>query len=282
MTERLADIGARIQGVRQLSAVVNAMRGIAGARAQQARSHLAAVDRYTATISAAIGAVAPLAVPGAADAEQNGQGALILFCAEQGFAGAFSQRVLDAAKHEPADTKLLLVGTRGASIAAERGLRPSWQLAMPAHSEGIPKLAGWIVDTIAPAITAGQIRRLSAIYATHRPGQSLEATRLDLFPLDEVSQKRSQRPTPLLNLPARLLLPEFATEYIHARLCHAALHAFAAENEARMTAMSSAHGQIERTLGDLRGEERMVRQSEITAEIIELASGEAAAREMLI
>ena len=38
MTERLADIGARIGGIRQLGAVVNAMRGIAAARAQQARS----------------------------------------------------------------------------------------------------------------------------------------------------------------------------------------------------------------------------------------------------
>ena len=55
MTERLADIGARIDGIRQLGAVVNAMRGIAAARAQQARSQLVAVDGYAATIAAAIG-----------------------------------------------------------------------------------------------------------------------------------------------------------------------------------------------------------------------------------
>ena len=55
MTERLADIGARIDGIRQLGAVVNAMRGIAAARAQQARSQLIAVDGYAATIAAAIG-----------------------------------------------------------------------------------------------------------------------------------------------------------------------------------------------------------------------------------
>ena len=34
MTERLADIGARVEGVRQLGAVVNAMRGIAAAPVQ--------------------------------------------------------------------------------------------------------------------------------------------------------------------------------------------------------------------------------------------------------
>ena len=69
MTERLADIGARIDGIRQLGAVVNAMRGIAAARAQQARSQLIAVDSYAATIAVAIGralALVPSARPGSA------------------------------------------------------------------------------------------------------------------------------------------------------------------------------------------------------------------------
>ena len=63
MTERLADISARIDGIRQLGAVVNAMRGIAAARAQQARGQLVAVDSYAATIAAAIGRALALAPP---------------------------------------------------------------------------------------------------------------------------------------------------------------------------------------------------------------------------
>ncbi|MDB5828800.1 MAG: ATPase, partial [Variovorax sp.] len=61
MTERLADIDARIDGVRQLGAVVNAMRGVAAARAQQARNQLAAVDSYAQTIAVAIGRALDLA-----------------------------------------------------------------------------------------------------------------------------------------------------------------------------------------------------------------------------
>ena len=64
MTERLPDISARIDGIRQLGAVVNAMRGIAAARAQQARSQLVAVDSYSATIALAIGRILAL-VPAA-------------------------------------------------------------------------------------------------------------------------------------------------------------------------------------------------------------------------
>ena len=83
---------------------------------------------------------------------------------------------------------------------------------------------------------------------------------------------------PLLNLPPEPLLSELTADYLHAQLCNAALHAFAAENEARMEAMAAAHNQIERQLAALQATQRNVRQEEITAEIIELAAGETASR----
>ena len=81
MTERLADISARIDGIRQLGAVVNAMRGIAAARAQQARGQLVAVDSYAATIAAAIGRALALLPPvrpdGRASIGRAGAGAVL-------------------------------------------------------------------------------------------------------------------------------------------------------------------------------------------------------------
>ena len=84
---------------------------------------------------------------------------------------------------------------------------------------------------------------------------------------------------PLLNLAPAVLLEALTADYLHAELCRAALHSFAAENEARMEAMAAAHAQTERTLATLQATQRQVRQEEITAEIIELAAGEAASRE---
>ncbi|MDE8469995.1 hypothetical protein PCJ26_27840, partial [Klebsiella pneumoniae] len=55
MSDRLATVGRRIATVRQLGAVVNAMRGIAGARAQQGRALLPAIRAYAATAGHAIG-----------------------------------------------------------------------------------------------------------------------------------------------------------------------------------------------------------------------------------
>jgi F-type H+-transporting ATPase subunit gamma len=51
------------------------------------------------------------------------------------------------------------------------------------------------------------------------------------------------------------------------------MHAFEAENEARMMAMASAKTNIGTKLTGLSQRERQLRQEEITTEIVELATG---------
>jgi len=281
MTERLADITARIAGMSQLGAVVNAMRGMAAARAQQARGQLVAVDSYAATIAAAIGRSLALA-PGV---RPDGQGpaarpALVLFCAEQGFAGAFSERVLDGAAADLAGAELFLIGTRGGAVAAERGVAAGWKSPMPSHSLGIPKLADRIAEALFARIATGEINRLDTMFSQWQPGHGIRVECRRLLPLDMTTFARPRDGgAPLVNLAPDTLVSELAADYLHAQLCDAALHAFAAENEARMETMASARHQIERQLADLQAVQRQVRQEEITAEIIELAAGETASRD---
>lgn len=278
MTERLADIDAHIKGVSELGSVVNAMRGIAASRVQQARNQLAAVDDYAATIAIAIGqALALVPVPRPAAKRQSGQLALILFCAEQGFAGAFTERVLNTVTADLGKSELFLIGTRGISVLTEKGINTGWKSAMPSHSSGIPKLADQIVEALYGQIVLGKIDRLDTVFSQSRPGQGTTIERHSLFPFD-TTQFPSPKNAPLLNLAPEALLRDLTADYMHAQLCHAALHAFAAENEARMEAMAAARSQIERQLSSLQATQRQVRQEEITAEIIELAAGETASR----
>jgi F-type H+-transporting ATPase subunit gamma len=280
MTERLADISTRIDGIRQLGAVVNAMRGIAAARAQRARSQLAAVDSYAATIALAIGrtfALIPAAHSGAG--RRSNRSALVLFCAEQGFAGAFSERVLDAVGADLAGSELFLIGARGQAVATERGIHAAWNSPMPSHSLGVPKLADRISEALYARITTGEIGRLDAVFSQWLPGHGIHIERRCLFPLklsDFPVPKNAE--APLLNLASEPLLIELTADYLYAELCNTALHAYAAENEARMEAMGAARSQIERQLSALQATQRIVRQEEITAEIIELAAGETASR----
>lgn len=279
MTERLADINARIHGIDQLGAVVNAMRGIAAARAQQARSQLAAVDSYAATIAAAIGRVLALAPsPSGGTAGRSTRPAVVLFCAEEGFAGAFSERVLDIVGADLTSSELFLIGTRGSAVAAERGIKARWSSPMPSHSPGIPKLADRIAEALYARIGSGEIDRLDAVFSRWKPGQNAHVERRRLFPLDLSTFPRKAADEPLLNLAPAALLQDLTADYLFAQLCEAALHTFSAENEMRMELMAAARNQIEHQLSTLRATQRIVRQEEITAEIIEIAAGETASR----
>ena len=280
MSDRLADIDARIGGIRQLGAVVNAMRGIAAARAQQARAQVGAVDGYAGTIAAAIGRALAAAPEARADpGRRASRPALVVFVAEQGFAGAFSERVLDSLGPDLAACALFLIGDRGRATAAERGVAAGWTGAMPSHSLGVPRLAGEIAEALYARIAKGEIDQLDAVFSEWRPGHGVHVARRRLIPFDHSAVPRIRHANPpLLNLDPVVLLGALTADYVFAQLCHAALHAFAAENEARMEAMAAARGQIERQLLSLQATQRQVRQEEITAEIIELAAGETASR----
>ena len=133
MTERLADVRARIDGVHQLGTVVNAMRGIAAARAQTARNQLVAVDAYAQTVAGAVSRALRLRADLHGCAPSRRQAGLALFCAEQGFAGAFSERALNAVGADLAKCELFLIGSRGVDLAAQRNIHADWTDAMPSH-----------------------------------------------------------------------------------------------------------------------------------------------------
>jgi len=280
VTDRLADITARIGGIRQLGAVVNAMRGIAAARAQQARNQLAAVDAYAKTIALAIGrALAFLPDADPPHVKTAIRPALVIFCAEQGFAGAFSERVLASVHGDLGKGELFLIGTRGRAAIAERGIVAGWESAMPSHSPGVPKLADRVVEALYTRIASGEIDALDVVYSRWSPGAGAQVKRERLFPFDLTAfPKVIGAEPPLLNLPPDDLIRAIAVDYMHAELCRAGLHAFAAENQARMEAMAAARQQVERTLAELQARQRLVRQEEITAEVIELAAGETASQ----
>lgn len=266
-----AELGSRIDGIRQLGSVVRAMTGIAGARARTARAQIAAVEGYAASLADALG----LATAGVVVDETplTARPALVVFCAEQGFVGGFSQRVLDGVGGNPAAADLFLIGSRGVAIAADRGLVPVWSAAMPSRSASLPKFADQVLGAV---FGRGEAREITVVHTIWNRGQS-QVERRVLFPLVPGDDAPAQA-SPLTNLPASDLAAALGLDRLHALVTRAALHAFVAENEARMAAMAAASRQIEEELGVLEALARRVRQEAITAEIIEIAAGAMAGR----
>ena len=136
-----------------------------------------------------------------------------------------------------------------------------------------------ISEALYARMATGKIDRLETVFSRWRPGHGIDIERRRLFPLDLTGFPNPRDANaPLLNFPSDMLLMELTASYLHAQLCNTALHAFAAENEARMEAMALAREQTERQLSALQATQRIVRQEEITAEIIELAARQTASR----
>lgn len=138
-------------------------------------------------------------------------------------------------------------------------------MPLPSHTLGIHKLTHQITTAIYLAVAAERISRLDIIFTGWETGRPA-IVRRPLFPIN------------LAELPKDTLIASLGQDYFNAQVCKAALHAFAAENEALMKAMSSAGMQIARELETFQVTLRRVRQEAITAEIIGLKTGAATAR----
>ncbi len=283
MTERLSDVVARIHSVRQLSSVIGAMRGIAAARAREARERVEGVRAYAATVGAAIGQALALVAGGGAPRGMRGaqdSHLVISLCAEQGFAGPFNKRVLDVVERLlTADgshsRELLLLGGRGLMAAEERGIAVGWSASMVAHVDEVGALADRVTEQLYRRIESGRATRVSVVHAAPSLGE-VQVVERTLAPFDFTRFPRARNASPpLITLPPPVLLAELAEEYVFAELCEALTLSLAAENEARMRAMAAAKSNVTTMLDDLVARSRQLRQEEITNEIIELGARKA-------
>ncbi len=282
--ERLSEIQARIKSLGELADVVGAMRSLAAVRVQQARGALPAVRKYTAVIEGALarafslgsGAGQPSGTTGAAPSS-----AAIVFSSEQGFVGAFNERVLERAATElarPSD-RLLVVGSRGAGIAAERRLAVAWTIPMTTHGGGVADVARRVAEEVYRRARDADLRRVTLVYAKSTGGAGSEVAVTSLLPFDPtpyLSEGAGDAP-PLTNLAPRELIDKLVDELLLAELMRAATESFASENGARLATMESAHASIDRKLDDLSSEERRRRQDEITTELLDIVTGAEAA-----
>jgi F-type H+-transporting ATPase subunit gamma len=283
MSGKLGEVESRIGTVHQLEAVITAMRGSAAARSREARGRLDGIRAYAEAVGEAIGqalALAPESDPQPRRPQSLAKHVVIVLSSEQGFAGSFNEKVFDAAeRHLRVErAELLVIGDRGALVAAERGLVFDWTAPMVAHAQEVPLLAGRITDALYARLEQGQATRVTVIHAAPAPSASIEVVERRLLPFDFARFKVAPRSiAPITTLPPQQLLTELAEEYVFAELCEELMLSFAAENEARMAAMIAARSNVARKLDELVASFRRLRQEEITDEIIELSGSIVAA-----
>ncbi len=281
MAERLSKIERKIESIEQLSAIVSAYRGIAAARLHEAEDRLDGIRSHAATIAGAIGQLLGLrshesqAMP---LPEPTGPRLVLALCSEQGFVGSFNSRVLDETQRQirtPGERpcKLFVIGDRGLAIANERGVTVDWSAPMAAHADEATALGDRLVEALYAQIEREGVSRAMIVHAVSgRAGPDVVTRQLIPFAFERFSASSAPLP-PLINLPLPELVGALAQEYVFAELCEAVMLSYEAENEARMMAMLSARTNVADRLAILQTQARLMRQQEITAEVVELAAG---------
>lgn len=290
---RLAEIERHVASMEELQRIVGAMRAIASMRMQEAVRALPSVRDYGSAIAEALHDAVAIAADEAhhgifdrdgrtdathVPAPRTACRAIVLFAGEHGFVGGFYQRLIEAIESDLLrGDALMIVGSRGAAFAAERGHIAAWWHPLATRLAGITETVRILEDALLPRISREEVVRAEVVFGRYGRNGEIAIERRRLFPLQlEAASGNRRGLAPLHDLPAAELLEKLTTEYMVAQLTEAAIEALAAENAARFAAMESARDNVGRKLQTLRLDASRARQEEVTTELLDLITGERA------
>ena len=275
--EQLSRLRNRIVTVHELGQIIQAMRSLAAMRVQHAQAALPGIRKYAAIAGNAIVSVLPFAsVPDVARrADRRRARILVVFCAEHGFVGDFNDVLLARAAEEMArhPTLLFLLGSRGADMAAERGLAVHWSHAMATQARGVLSVTRRLTPALYGALGDGRPREVDLLFARYSAGAQWAVEALRLLPPDLSAFEAPGQEAPLHNLPPDPLVAKLVEEYVLAELTQVAMESLASENGARLRAMEEANDNVIALIEKLQSTEHQLRQDEITTELLDVVTG---------
>jgi len=270
--EQLPRLQARISNLKELRDLIQAMRALAASHVREADAALVGIRRYVEVVEDAITEAACLVSEINAEAaftsRTSGTHLLLVVFSEHGFVGGFNERLLDRAEEELEGQGLWVIGTRGAVLAAERGLETDWSSPMATHSGGVLAITRPIVDRLATVATA------DIVFASYGGAGRFAVVKKNLLPLDPslLTGSASRKP-PLHQLPPDVLLRRLVSEHLFAEVTRAVMESLTSENAARLRVMESADHNIGDKLEDLVRNEHTLRQEAITSELLDVVIG---------
>jgi F-type H+-transporting ATPase subunit gamma len=273
VSERGTEVRARLATMNELEEVLGAMRGMAAARIQQGERAQMAAQEYAGRIGGALASLSQddLSREPWPRAQPTTPTLVVALCTERGFVGALNEHVLRAAAGGRHET--LLAGARGLALAREQGLAVTYAGGMATHLGGIGEVADQIGELLAARASTGDALVVDVVYPRRTTTGAVTVERRRLLPLDPPPRVGAGALPPITMLPALALTSQIAGEYVHARLFEFVAESFAAANAASLEVLQAAHAHLDDMLVDLRRTENVLRQEEITAEVLEVITG---------
>jgi F-type H+-transporting ATPase subunit gamma len=274
------DIRRRIGAVRNIKQITRAMQFVAASKLRRAQEATLAARPYSEKIDEVLADLAavldgddhPLLVQ-----REAGKRLLVLITTDRGLAGPLNTNTVRFASREitehSGDLAMVTVGRKGRD-AMRRARVP-----MEAHFAGFgdrPTFAD--VLPLARLLTedylSGDYSKIEVIYSRFISTLAQKPVMDQLLPIQPTEDTEGIPGNQFIFEPnAAAVLEQLVPRYVATRLFQAVLEAKASEESSRMVAMKNATENAEELIDDLTLSYNKVRQSNITREMIEIATG---------
>ena len=309
--ETLRQIEQQIRDIRGLREIVQSMRTLASTYLKRAEEQLHSVRLYHETVvqalSVALGAYGkgvrdlPAKVPDTLKPSAAPE-AIVLFATEQGLCGRFNEVMVDALRRclaERPHARTVVLGQRGRGVAENAGIPVFRSYPAVTSPDGIPGAIRRTAEELYRLYAEGTVSAIYLLHAVHRAVGRFDENFERVLPLDvlasgmterrqETVESREERKAhlsplsslpsifrqpPLTYVPKGVLRRRLVEEYYFIRFYWAFVETVASENSVRLQSMEAARANIEDTLADLESRRRILRQNEITEELMDVISG---------
>ena len=274
------DIRRRIGAVKNIKQITRAMQFVAASKLKRAQDSTLAARPYSEVIDEVLADLATVLSgedhPLLAERE-GGKRLIVLVTTDRGLAGPLNTNTIRFAAKEitekPGDLAVVTVGRKGRDSMRRAGVPLEAHFAgfgdRPVFADVIP-LARLITDDF----LEGKVSRVDIIYSRFVSTLTQKPDIDRLLPIEPSDDTEGIPGNQFIFEPnAATVLRELLPRYVATRLFQAVLEAKASEESSRMVAMKNATENAEDLIDDLTLSYNKVRQSNITREMIEIASG---------
>jgi F-type H+-transporting ATPase subunit gamma len=274
------DIRRRINAAKNIKQITRAMQFVAASKLRRAQDSTLAARPYSEKIDEVLADVA--AVLGGEDhplLKETGEGKrlLVLITTDRGLAGPLNTNTIrfvarEITEHQ-GDQAVISVGRKGRD-AMRRARVP-----IDAHFAGFgdrPTFADVLplARLISDDFLAGKYSRIDIVYSRFVSTLSQKPVIDQLLPIEASEDTEGIPGNQFIFEPdPGTVLEQLLPRYVATRLFHAVLEGKASEESSRMVAMKNATENAEDLIDDLTLAYNKVRQSNITREMIEIATG---------